>query len=139
MAGLLEGKTGVVVGVANDHSIGWGIAQALSAQGAALALTYRRATRLRHVQALAAQLGSVPVLPCDVQDDQQIHALVASLQQEFGTLDFLIHAPASAHTADLNGPYLQTTRAGFLSALEISTFSLTALVQVARPLLNTGA
>jgi enoyl-[acyl-carrier protein] reductase I len=139
MAGLLEGKTGVVIGVANDHSIGWGIAQALAAQGAALALTYRRASRLRHVQALAAQLGAVPVLPCDVQDDQQIQALVESLQREFGTLDFLIHAPASAHTADLNGPYMQTTRDSFLSALEISAFSLAALVRAARPLLGTGA
>src|SRR5581483_9182647 len=128
-----------VIGVANDHSIGWGIAQALAAQGAALALTYRRASRLRHVEALAAQLGQVPVLPCDVQDDGLIQALVTSLQREFGMLDFLIHAPASVHTADLNGPYMQTTRASFLSALEISTFPLAALAQAARPLLNSGA
>ena len=139
MAGLLEGKAGVVIGVANDHSIGWGIARALHEQGARLALTYRRESRLRHVQALAERLGGAPVLPCDVQDDAQIAALVAGLREAFGTIDFLVHAPASAHTADLNGPYLQTTRAGFLSALEISAFSLTAVVQAARPILNAGA
>ena len=139
MTGLLTGKTGVVIGVANDHSIGWGIAQALSAQGATLALTYRRESRLRHVQALADQIGSAPVLPCDVQDDQQIHSLVDTLKQTFGSIDFLIHAPAAAHTADLNGPYLQTTRTSFLSALEISAFSLAAVTHAARPILNAGA
>ncbi len=139
MVGLLHGKTGVVIGVANDHSIGWGIAQALYAQGAALALTYRRESRLRHVQSLAAQVGSALVLPCDVQDDSQIRTLVAALHQAFGAIDFLIHTPASAHTADLNGPYLQTTRASFLSALEISAFSLTEVIQAARPLFNAGA
>jgi enoyl-[acyl-carrier protein] reductase I len=139
MAGLLAGKTGVVIGVANDHSIGWGIAQALYGQGARLALTYRRESRLRHVQALAEQIGPAPVLPCDVQDDRQIQALVDQLQQTVGSIDFLIHAPASAHTADLNGPYLQTTRSSFLSALEISAFSLAAVVQAARPILSAGA
>lgn len=139
MAGRLDGKAGVVIGVANDHSLGWGIARALHAEGATLALTYRRESRLRHVQALAARLGSAPVIRCDVQDDAQIADLVRALQQTFGTIDFIIHAPASAHTQDLNGPYLQTTRAGFLSALEISAYSLTAVTQAARGILNPGA
>lgn len=139
MPALLEGKAGVVIGVANDHSIGWGIARALHEHGARLALTYRRDSRLRHVQALATQLGAAPVLQCDVQDDTRIAALVDALRATFGTIDFIVHAPASAHTADLNGPYLQTTRTGFLSALEVSAFSLTAIVQAARPILNAGA
>lgn len=139
MEGLLHGRRGAVIGVANDHSIGWGIAQALYEQGASLALTYRSERRLRHVQALAARIGGAPVLRCDVQDDAQIADLVAALRQLYGTIDFLIHAPAAAHTQDLNGPYLQTTRAGFLSALDVSAFSLTALIQAARPILSPGA
>jgi enoyl-[acyl-carrier protein] reductase I len=136
---MLQGRRGIVIGVANDHSIGWGIARALSAEGATLAMTYRREGRLRHLQALAAQIGEALILRCDVQEDEQIEALVESLRQAYGTIDFLIHAPASAHTQDLNGPYLKTTRASFLSALDISAYSLTALAQAARPIMRPGA
>jgi enoyl-[acyl-carrier protein] reductase I len=139
MIGLMAGKKGVVIGVANDHSLGWGIAQALHREGAMLALTYRREGRLRHVQALAAQLDSALILRCDVQDDTQIDALVHDLQVAFGAIDFVIHAAAAAQTQDLNGRYLETTRAGFLSALEVSAYSLTAITQAVRPILNPGA
>jgi enoyl-[acyl-carrier protein] reductase I len=139
MSGALHDKKGLVLGIANDHSIGWGIARALHAEGAELGITYRRESRKRHVEPLAARLGAGLVARCDVQDDELIAALMAEARGTFGALDFIIHASAAADTRDLNGPYLNTTRATFLSALEVSAYSLTALIAAARDLLRPGA
>jgi enoyl-[acyl-carrier protein] reductase I len=136
---LLDGKKGLVLGVANDHSIGWGIAQALHAQGAEVGLTYRREGRARHVEPLAARLGAKLVARCDFRDDGQIADLMDQAHTVYGRLDFLVHAAAGASTRDLNGPYLNTTRATFLDALDASAYSLTAIVAAALDLLNPGA
>jgi enoyl-[acyl-carrier protein] reductase I len=137
--GLLEGKTGLILGVANDHSIAWGIAQALHAEGADLAFNYAGEAFERRVRPLAERLGAKLVAPCDVQSDEQIDALLARVREVYGGLDIIIHAIAYARREELNGPYLNTTRAGFLEALEISAYSLTAVVKAAQELLRPGA
>jgi enoyl-[acyl-carrier protein] reductase I len=139
MPGLLQGKQGLVIGIANGHSIGWGIARALHAEGAEICLTYRRDSRKRHVEPLAAQLGAKLVMQCDVQSDAQITALMDAIRATCGTLDFIIHAPVSASAQDLQGAYLNTTRESFLEALDVSAYSLTAVAAAARDLLNPGA
>lgn len=136
--GLLTGKKALIVGVANDHSIAWGIAQALHAEGAELAFTYLNEALERRVRPLAESIGTKLVLPCDVSSDEQIADLIETLRQEWGRLDILIHGAAFANRDELNGPYLKTTRAGFLLALEISAYSLTALIKAAEEMLAPG-
>jgi enoyl-[acyl-carrier protein] reductase I len=138
MPGLLQGKRGLVIGIANDHSLGWGIARALHAEGAEICVTYRREARKRHVEPLAAELGA-KLLQCDVQSDEQIAALMDAIRTTYGTLDFIIHAPASTSTQNLQGAYLNTTRESFLQTLDVSAYSLTAVAAAARDLLNSGA
>jgi enoyl-[acyl-carrier protein] reductase I len=135
----LDGRVALVVGVANDHSIGWGIARALRAAGAELALTYRRESRRRHVEPLAAKLDARLLARCDAQDDASIAELVEAVRSTYGRLDILVHAAVGADTRDLSGPYLGTTRASFLQALDVSVYSLTALVAAAGALLQPGA
>jgi enoyl-[acyl-carrier protein] reductase I len=137
--GLLSGKQGLIIGMANDHSIAWGIARALHAEGAELGVTYRRESRKRHVAALAEELGAKLLAQCDVQSDEQIDALIERARAVYGSLDIIVHAAVGASPADLAGPYLNTTRATFLSALDVSAYSLTGVVRAARSLLNPGA
>lgn len=137
--GLLEGKKGLIMGVANDHSIAWGIAQALHAEGADLGFTYVGEALERRVRPLATGLGAKLIEPCDVQSDEQIDALMSRVREVYGSLDIIVHAIAFANRDELNGPYLNTTRAGFLMAMEISTYSLTGVVKAAQELLNPGA
>src|SRR5579859_638607 len=138
---LLQGKTGLVIGVANDHSIGWGIAQALHREGANLALTYRRSGRERRVAPLAERIESRLVAQCDVCDDTQVAALMDQIRSVYGSLDMLIYGPAAALPDDLHGPYIDTSRAGFLHAVESSVYSLNTVIRAAldRALLNPGA
>ncbi|MFL5800941.1 MAG: enoyl-ACP reductase [Roseiflexaceae bacterium] len=137
--GLLDGKKALIIGVANDHSIGWGIARALHAAGAELGLTYRQEGRERRVAPLAERLGAKLLVRFDVRDDAQIAALMAQACDVFGKLDIIVHTLAGARREDLSGPYLGVTRESFLSALDTSAYSLTALVQAALGLLNPGA
>jgi enoyl-[acyl-carrier protein] reductase I len=137
--GLLDGKKGLILGVANDHSIAWGIAQALHAEGAELGFSYIGEALERRVRPLATSLGSQLIEPCDIQSDEQIDALMQRVREVYGSLDILIHAIAFANREELNGPYLNTTRAGFRLALEISAYSLTAVVKAAQDILNPGA
>jgi enoyl-[acyl-carrier protein] reductase I len=134
----LHGRAALVLGVANQHSIGWGIARALRASGAELALTYRREGRERHVAPLAAQLGARLLARCDARDDRQVAELVDQLRRTFGRLDILVHAAVGASPADLRGAYLGATRASFLDALDASVYSLVALVRAAEGLLQPG-
>jgi enoyl-[acyl-carrier protein] reductase I len=127
------------MGVANDHSISWGIAQALHAEGADLGFNYAGEAFERRVRPLAESLGAKMIEPCDVQSDEQIEALMARAREVYGSLDILVHGIAFARREELSGPYLNTTRAGFLQALEISAYSLTAVVKAAQELLNPGA
>ncbi|MEI8165900.1 MAG: enoyl-ACP reductase [Chloroflexales bacterium] len=137
--GLMDGKKGLVLGVANDHSIAWGIAQALHREGAQLGFTYVGEAIERRVRPLATSLGATLIEPCDVSSDEQIDALMAHTREVFGQIDFLIHAIAFANKDELNGSYLKTTRAGFRVAMEVSAYSLTALVKAADPILAPGA
>jgi enoyl-[acyl-carrier protein] reductase I len=137
--GLLDGKKGLIMGVANDHSISWGIAQALHAEGAELAFTYVGEALERRVRPLAESLGARIIEPCDIQDDAQIERLMERLAADYGSLDLILHGIAFARRDELNGPYLSVTREGFRQALEISAYSLTAVVKAARPLLHAGS
>jgi enoyl-[acyl-carrier protein] reductase I len=137
--GLLQGKKGLVMGVANDHSIAWGIAKALHAQGADLGFTYVGEALERRVRPLAESLGARLIEPCDVQRDEDIDALMARVRDVYGSLDIIIHAIAFALRDELNGPYLKTTREGFRVALDVSAYSLTGVVKAAQDLLVPGA
>ena len=131
------GKCGVIVGVANKYSIAWAIAQAVAARGAKLALTYQGRFE-DHVKKLAGELPQPPlVLPCDVTSDDDIKAVFERLGAEFGALDFVVHSAAFAPPAELEGAFLDTSREGFRTALDISAYSLIALARGAAPLMES--
>ncbi len=136
--GLMAGKRGLVMGVANDHSIAWGIAQMLAAHGAEMAFSYQGDGFRRRVQPLAETLGATIVLPADVQDPASLDALFARLAADWGRLDFLVHAIAFADKAELDGRFLDTSRANFLNSLDISCYSLVDLTRRAAPLMTAG-
>src|SRR5262245_60613019 len=132
----LVGKHGLIVGVANKRSISWAIAQAAAAAGARLALTYPSQRLEENVRELAAKLESPIVLPCDVASDDQMAALAPAIDAEFGGLDFVVHGAAFAPQAELSNPFVQTTREGFRTALDVSAYSLIALTRVLAPLME---
>jgi len=134
----MEGKRGLVMGVANDHSIAWGIAQACAGQGAELAFTYQGDAFGKRVKPLAAELGSKLVLPADVEDEQSLEALFGTLEREWGGLDFVVHCIAYADKTELKGRYLDTSRKNFARALDISCFSFTDIARRAAPLMKPG-
>jgi enoyl-[acyl-carrier protein] reductase I len=136
--GLMAGKRGLIMGVANDHSIAWGIAQLLAAQGAIIAFTYQGDAQKKRLGPLAASLGSQIVLPADVESDEQIDAVFARLEQEWGGIDFLVHSLAFSDARELKGRYVDTTRANFARSLDISCFSFTAVAQRAARLMQGG-
>src|SRR3954447_22856097 len=132
----LQGKTGLIVGIANKRSIAWAIAQAASAAGARLAVTYQGERLEENVRDLSAGLANPLILPCDVTDDAQIAHVFAEVDREFGGLDFVVHGAAYARREDLDGPFSQTTRDGFKLALDVSAYSLIALARGAAPLME---
>ncbi len=132
----LAGTYGLVVGVANKRSISWAIAQAAAAAGARLALTYPSARLEENVRELAEKLDSPLLLPCDLTSDHQIAELGATLDRDFGGLDFLLHGAAFAQQAELSNPFLQTSREGFRIALDVSTYSLIGLSRAVVPLME---
>ncbi|HLT58901.1 MAG TPA: enoyl-ACP reductase [Limnochordales bacterium] len=134
----LSGRTGLVVGVADKHSIAWGIAQALADAGARLALTYQNERLERNVRPLAETLPGALVLPLDVTDDGQIEAVYQAIGQEFGRLDILVHAVAFAPRDDLMRDYVDTSREGYRIAQDVSAYSLAALARGARPLMKAA-
>jgi enoyl-[acyl-carrier protein] reductase I len=135
---LMQGKRGLVMGVANERSIAWGIAAACAAQGAELAFTFQSEPLERRVRPLAESVGSGLVLPCDVRDDESMDATFAGLRRHWDGLDFLVHAISFADKAYLRGRYLDTPREAFLQALDISAFSFTAVCQRAVPMMKSG-
>jgi enoyl-[acyl-carrier protein] reductase I len=135
---LVANKKALVFGVANDHSIAWAIAQALHREGAELAFTYVGESIERRVRPLAESLGVHTVLPCDVSKDEDIAATFAAIQDRWGRVDILIHAVAFALREELRGRFIQTSRAGFHLALDVSTYSLVALARAAEPLMSSG-
>ncbi|MGQ7793114.1 enoyl-ACP reductase FabI [Faunimonas sp. B44] len=138
MTGLLEGKRGLVMGVANDHSIAWGIAKAAAGQGAELAFTYQGEGFGRRVAPLAASVGSDLLLPCDVEDRASLESVFARLGERWGGLDFVVHAIAYSNKAELKGRYADTTRENFARTMLISCFSFTEVAKLAAPLMRTG-
>jgi len=137
-AQLMAGKRGLIMGVANDRSLAWGIAKACAAQGAELAFTYQAEPLLRRVQPLAAETGSDFVVPCDVGDDDSLKSVFDAIAERWGTLDFVVHAVAYSDKSELDGEYLKTTRGNFLRSMDISCYSFTAVAQHAVPLMNEG-
>lgn len=135
---LMHGKRGLIMGVANDHSLGWGIAAACAAQGAELAFTYQGDALGRRVKPLAASLGSDLVFPCDVSDDSSIDAAFESLRAHWDGLDFLVHAIGFADKAYLRGRYMDTPRTAFVQAMDISCYSFTAVCARAVPMMRPG-
>ncbi|HKP86024.1 MAG TPA: enoyl-ACP reductase [Blastocatellia bacterium] len=133
---LLEGKTGVVFGVANKRSLAWAIARRAAEEGARIALTYQGERLEENARELAASLSDPVVLPCDVTKDEDIEAVFARLRDEFGGLDFVVHAVAYALKEELEGDYVNTSRAGFHLAQDISVYSLTAIARHAAPLME---
>jgi enoyl-[acyl-carrier protein] reductase I len=135
---LMAGKRGLILGVANNRSIAWGIAKAAHAQGAEIAFTYQGDALKKRVVPLAAELGSTIVMPCDVTDTDSVDALFAELTEKWGRLDFLVHAIAYADKAELDGRYVDTSEANFTKSLMISCYSFTALAQRAEKLMTNG-
>jgi enoyl-[acyl-carrier protein] reductase I len=133
---LLEGKVGIIFGVANKRSIAWAIAQALSREGMRLAFTYQGDRLKENVDALASTLPGSILLPCDVTNDAEIEAVFAALEKEFGKLDTLVHAVGFAPREDLENDFVKTSREGFKLAHDISAYSLTALARAGLPLLT---
>ena len=136
--GLMAGKRGLVIGVANDRSIAWGIAQAVHSQGAELAFTYQGEALERRVRPLADSVGSKIVEQLDVTDDASIDNTFKAIEKAWGGLDFLVHCVAFSDKDELKGKYLVTSRANFNRTLDISCFSFTALAQRATPLMKNG-
>jgi enoyl-[acyl-carrier protein] reductase I len=135
MQDLMKGKRGLIMGVANDHSIAWGIARTLAAQGAELAFTYQGEALGKRVRPLAEQLGIALVLPCDVEDIDSVDAVFAALRATWGQLDFLVHAIGFTDKNELRGRYADTTRENFSRTMVISCFSFTEIAKRAAELM----
>lgn len=135
---LLDGKKGLIIGVANKHSIAWAIAQSTAGQGAQLYFNYQNDRLKDNVEELVATLPGSKAFPCDAGDDTQIEALMASVGKEAGKLDFLVHSIAFAPREELTGQFVNTTRKGFATALDVSAYSLVALTRSALPLMTDG-
>ncbi len=137
---MLQGKKGVIFGVANNHSLAWSIARALDSAGATLAISCQGERFVKKIEKMAAEeLKARPlVLVCDVQDEQQVARLYEQIASTFGRLDFLVHSIAYAGREDLEGRFLQTSREGFRLAMEISVYSLLAVTRPAVPLMGQG-
>ena len=135
---LMAGKKGLVMGVANERSLAWGIANAVHAQGAELAFTYQGDALKKRVEPLAGSVDSDFTLPCDVTDTASMDAVFAAVKDRWGRLDFLVHAIAFSDKEELKGQYIDTTPGNFASTMNISCYSFTALCQRARPLMGGG-
>jgi enoyl-[acyl-carrier protein] reductase I len=134
----MAGKKGLIMGVANDHSIAWGIAKALSAHGAELAFTYQGEAFGKRVKPLVASIGAKIVVPCDVEDEQSLTAVFSTLQREWRTLDFVVHAIAYSDKNELKGRYVDTTRRNFARTMDISCYSFTDIARRASELMTAG-
>ncbi len=136
--GLMEGKRGIILGVANEMSIAWGIAQQLRAAGAELAFTYLNESLEKRVRPLAESLDSKLILPCDVGSDEAIATTFKEVEKVWGKIDFVVHSVAFANRDDLRRPFTETSRDGFAMAMDISAYSLVAVSRYAAPLMTDG-
>ena len=138
MQGLMQGKRGLIMGVANDHSIAWGIAKTLHAQGAELAFTYQGDALGKRVKPLAESLNAPLILPCDVEDIASVDATFAAMKEKWGSIDFLVHAIGFSDKNELKGRYADTTRANFSRTMVISCFSFTEVARRASEMMPNG-
>ena len=135
---LMKGKRGLIMGIANDHSIAWGIAKALAAHGAEMAFTYQGDAQAKRLRRLAQSVGSDIVLPCDVEDIASVDGMCESLRKSWGTMDFLVHAIGFTDKNELRGRYADTTRENFLRTMLISCFSFTEVAKRVAPFMTNG-
>jgi enoyl-[acyl-carrier protein] reductase I len=138
ISGLMTGKRGLVMGVANDHSIAWGVAQALAAAGAELAFTYQSEPLAKRARPLAESVGSQLLLPCDVEDLASLDAAFATLKERWGALDFVVHCIGYSDRNELKGRYADTTRENFVRTMVVSAFSFTEVARRAAELMTNG-
>ena len=138
VSGIMAGKRGLVMGVANERSIAWGISVAAAAQGAELAFTYQADALKKRVEPLAASIGSSLVMPCDVTDEASMDAIFDELKKTWGSIDFIVHAIAYSDKEELKGDYVDTTRDNFQRTMDISVYSFTALARRAAELMTDG-
>ena len=137
-SGLMAGKRGIIMGVANNRSIAWGIAKACSDAGAELALTYQGEALKKRVEPLAKDLGAIVAGECDVTDPASIDAVFANIEKQWGKIDFLVHAIAFSDKDELTGRYVETTAENFRKTMDISVYSFTAVAQRAEKIMNDG-
>lgn len=136
--GIMAGKRGVIMGVANDRSIAWGITKAVIEQGGEVAWTYQGDALLKRVQPLAESCGIDTLLPCDVSDMESIDTVFAALEEKWGKIDFVVHAIAFSDKNELKGRYVDTSRENFLNSMDISVYSFTAVAKRATAMMNPG-
>ncbi len=137
-AGLMAGKRGLIMGLANDKSIAWGIAQACAEQGATLAFSYQGEQLKKRVEPLAASIGATELIECDVTDEGSLDALFAHLEKIWGTIDFVVHAIGFSDKSELRGRYVETSRQNFLMSMDVSVYSFTAVCQRACRMMPPG-
>ena len=135
---MIKGKKGIIIGIANDHSIAWGIAKQLHANGAELAITYQNNTLLKRVKPLADKVNSDILVECDVNNEDHLQNMLTQIKKEFGTIDFIIHAVAYSDKNELNGRYVDTSKDNFINSLSISCYSFTRIAKIFQPIINPG-
>ena len=135
---MIKGKKGIVIGIANDHSIAWGIAKQLHANGAELAITYQNNTLLKRVKPLADKVNSDILVECDVNNEDHLQNTFTQIKKEFGSIDFIIHAVAYSDKNELNGRYVDTSKDNFINSLSISCYSFTRIAKIFQPIINPG-
>ncbi|MDA9629150.1 SDR family oxidoreductase [Pelagibacteraceae bacterium] len=135
---MIKGKKGIVIGIANDHSIAWGIAKQLHANGAQLAITYQNNTLLKRVKPLADKVNSDILVECDVNNEDHLQNTFTEIKKGFGKIDFIIHAVAYSDKNELNGRYVDTSKDNFINSLSISCYSFTRIAKIFQPIINPG-
>jgi len=135
---MIKGKKGIVIGIANDHSIAWGIAKQLHASGAQLAITYQNNTLLKRVKPLADKVNSNILVECDVNNEDHLQNTFTQIKKGFGKIDFIIHAVAYSDKNELNGRYVDTSKDNFINSLSISCYSFTRIAKIFQPIINPG-
>ena len=133
---MIKHKKGIVIGIANDHSIAWGIAKQLHANGAKLAITYQNNTLLKRVKPLADKVSSDILVECDVNNEDHLQNTFSQIKKKFGTIDFIIHAVAYSDKNELNGRYIDTSKDNFINSLSISCYSFTRIAKIFQPIIN---
>jgi len=135
---MIKGKKGIVIGIANDHSIAWGIAKQLHTNGAELAITYQNDTLLKRVKPLADKVKSDILVECDVNNQDHLQNALTQIKKKFGRIDFIIHAVAYSDKNELNGRYVDTSKDNFINSLSISCYSFTRIAKIFQPIINPG-